>query len=191
MGRASRKRAVKKMLQRSAAQQLETENEGPTGKSNRDVKSQAEDGGIQKVRSRPFVHVDYTAGREAKQPEARALLCTAQECTRGLSLIGLMRRLGLGPEQESYKQICNSVYGMGSLCDCHDVRVAALQKATQQVLKEAGYGAVADIPHAIWYDGPRTGVWNNVKIVAKRILRHKRQCRKRKDNRKTNDVGHM
>jgi len=181
MGRASRKRIVKQMLQRSATQQLETEHNCARGKSDRDVKSQVEEGETRQAGSPPFVPEEYTTRREVEVLEVRAPLCTARECTRELSLIGLMRRLGLGPEQESYKHNYNPVYGMGTLCDCHDVRVPALEKATQQVLKEAGYNAVADIPHIIWYDGPRTGMWNDVKVVAKRILKHKRQCRKKKE----------
>ena len=53
----------------------------------------------------PFVHVDTTTSNFVDTPVILDLHCTAPECTRQLGLIALMRRLGLGPEQEQYKNI--------------------------------------------------------------------------------------
>jgi len=195
MGRASRRRRQKQRLQigQSAAQQKKTEEKEVGSDVEGDVKSQVGNGEtrLQQAGFQPFVHVDNTTNNVTDTPATWDLRCTAPECTRQLGLIALMRRLGLGPEQEQYKYISDPTWGMGPICACYDVRVTALQKAATQVLNDIGHGTVADVPHGEWYKGPRTGIWNDVKQVAKRILKHKRQCRKRKSKSKMNNAGTM
>ena len=107
MGRASRRRRQKQQLQIGAAQQSKTEKKELRREVEGDVKSQVGNGETrpQQAGVSPFVHVDSTTSNFVDTPVILDLHCTAPECTRQLGLIALMRRLGLGPEQEQYKNI--------------------------------------------------------------------------------------
>lgn len=92
-----------------------------------------------------------------------------------------MRRLGIRPEQHLAGTVnTNPRFGMGQLCNCKDVRAKALRKATSEVLQNASYNEVYEVPHDVWHAGPCRGLWNDVKAATKRILKHKRQCKNRK-----------
>jgi len=144
----------------------------------RDVKSQ------ESLDFRPVEQVEHTAKVSVPDSRRSIPMCTVVECTRSLRMLALMRRMGLGHEQESWKGKVDPTWGMGPVCTCHDVCVKALQKATEQVLQEHGCNAVADIPHGSWFEGPHAGLWNDVKQIAKRPLKHKRQHERRQEKKR-------
>jgi len=186
MGKASRKRQNAAQMRCAFVQRADGTAEAESeSKNRRDVKNQAGTGeSLESQDFRPVEQVGNTAEVYVLDGRFCSPTCTAPECTRNLCLLALMRRLGLGPEQELWRGKVQPTWGMGAICNCHDVRVTALQKAAEQVIHGNGYNCVADIPHEQWFEGPHTGMWNDVKKVAKRLLKHKRMCKRKQEKKK-------